>query len=140
MHTTHEAVRRLLDLHALEEQAAELKRDTEPTTRVDALIESRRGNIPISMLILHDRLRAKGRRSVATMRHGVCGGCHLALGVGNVAEVERGELRRCGNCGRYLFPEEIQQTAPPSPPPEPDPVRQSRSRSATTGARTTKVG
>ena len=108
MHTTHDAVRRLLELHSQEEQAAELKRDAEPTTSVDALIESLRGNIPISVLILHDRLRAKGKRSVAAMRHGVCSGCHLALGVGNAAEVERGGLRRCGNCGRYLYPADPQ--------------------------------
>jgi predicted nucleic acid-binding Zn-ribbon protein len=99
----HDVVRRLLELHGLEERLAALRRDPDERTNAEALIESLRANLPLGVLIVHDQMRARGKRSVAEVRRGVCSGCHLALGVGNVAELRGGEMRRCGNCGRYVY-------------------------------------
>ncbi len=99
----HAMVSRLLELHALEERLATSRKSREKTSDVKALIDSLRGNMPVSLLMDHDRLSARGKRSVAEVRHGVCSGCHIALGVGNAHEIKTGSLRRCGNCGRFLY-------------------------------------
>jgi predicted nucleic acid-binding Zn-ribbon protein len=113
----HDVVRRLLELHALEERLATFKRSRENTSDVKALIDSLRANISLPVLIDHDRLRARGKRSVAEVRHGVCSGCHLGLAVGNVNALKTDVLRRCGNCGRYLY--FVEEESEPAPPPVP---------------------
>ena len=105
----HEIVRQLLELRSLEERLAESRRSREKSADVQALIESLRSNLPVTVLISHDRMRKKERASVAEVRHGVCSGCHLALAVGNVAALRGGDLRQCGNCGRYLYLVEDQE-------------------------------
>ena len=117
----HDAVRRLLELHALEERLAMFKRSRENTSDVKALIDSLRGNMPVSLLIDHDRLRARDKRSVAEVRHGVCSGCHIALAIGNAHEIKTGSLRHCGNCGRYLYV--VEEENEPAPAPTPDKPR-----------------
>jgi hypothetical protein len=113
----HVAVRRLLELHALEERLATFKRSRENTGDVEALIDSLRGNMLISVLNDHDRLRARGKRSVAEVRHGVCSGCHIALAIGNAHEIKTGLLRHCDNCGRYLYVVEKDDEPTPAPTP-----------------------
>ena len=107
----HDMVRRLMELAALEERLTTLKRDGQTAASVTALIESLRANIPLGVLITHDRMRNRGRCCVAEIRHGVCAGCHLALAIGNVAAVRHGDLHRCGNCGRYLYLVEDEEPA-----------------------------
>jgi hypothetical protein len=77
-------------------------------------------------------LRARGKRSVAEVRYGVCFGCHLGLAIGNVNALKTGVLRRCGNCGRYLYvvEEEEENESPPAPPPA-KPRRNAREKSTT---------
>jgi predicted nucleic acid-binding Zn-ribbon protein len=111
---THDIVQRLLELHALEDRLAALSRGQDERIKAESLIESLRSTLPMGVLILHDKMRAKGKRSVAAVRHGVCSGCHLALGVGNVAAVRARELRRCGNCGRYVFMVEEEESVLPT--------------------------
>jgi hypothetical protein len=62
------------------------------------------------------------------VRHGVCAGCHLALGVGNVAALRTGEMRRCGNCGRYVYVVEDYETdaALPAEPKSKSPTRSAK--------------
>lgn len=114
----HDGVRSLLELAELEEQLAALGRKPGERADVASRIELLRARLPAGVLGVHDQMRAKGRRSVAEVRHGVCSGCHLALGLGNVAAARGGELRRCGNCGRYVFlaGEETAHPAVPAPP------------------------
>jgi predicted nucleic acid-binding Zn-ribbon protein len=131
----HDMVSRLLELHALEERLATLKKSRENTGDVKALIESLRGNMPVSLLSDHDHLRARGKRSVAEVRHGVCSGCHIRLAIGNVHELKTVSLRRCGNCGRYLYVVEDENEPAPVPAPV-KPHRNAREKSvATDGAR-----
>jgi predicted nucleic acid-binding Zn-ribbon protein len=111
----HDMVSRLLELHALEERLATFEKSREDTSDVRALIESLRANVPFPILIWHDRLRARGTRSVAEVRHGVCSGCHLGLAVGNVNALGTGGMQRCGNCGRYLY--FVEEESEPAPPP-----------------------
>ncbi|MCL4181295.1 MAG: hypothetical protein KJ072_26590 [Verrucomicrobia bacterium] len=107
----HEIVRRLLELHRLEELLA--APDPDERANAEARIQSLRADIPKGVLIIHNQARTRGKRSVAEVRRGVCSGCHLALGVGNVAALRAGEMRRCGNCGRYVYVVEAAEEAPP---------------------------
>jgi predicted nucleic acid-binding Zn-ribbon protein len=73
----------------------------------------------LSVLMLHDRLRGRGRQSVAEVQHGVCSGCHVGLSTGLLAEVQRQTtVPKCETCGRFIFlgMEVPAPTATPEPP------------------------
>lgn len=77
-------------------------------------IEAVRNLLPTSILSYHDALKARGRRSVAPVRNGVCCGCHLAVPRGTALDLRRsnGELTVCNNCGVFIYlAEEEQQPA-----------------------------
>lgn len=99
----HNIVRSLLELQVLEERLQLFRRNNKRVTDVQARIESVRKGMPAQILAVHDRFQARGKRSIAELRDDVCSGCHLRLAIGNVAAMKRGDLRRCGNCGRYLY-------------------------------------
>jgi len=106
-----EIVRRLLEIHALEERLGVLRRDKTESSNVQGLIESLRSNLPVSVTLCHDRFRATGKRSVAEVRHGVCAGCHMVVPIGALADLRRGDgLQRCGSCGRYIYLVEAEES------------------------------
>jgi len=109
---------RLTELNRLEDEAASCRRSRRSPLNSEALIESLRANIAIGFLVQHDHLRARGRQSVAEIRHGVCSACHMVLPVGKLAEVKRmSALLRCDNCGRFVvLAEEELETTPVTAP------------------------
>lgn len=67
-------------------------------------LEALRKEIPESFLLTFDRFVARGKRPVATVRHGVCGDCHLQIAVGILGALTFGQgVQQCGNCGRFLY-------------------------------------
>jgi predicted nucleic acid-binding Zn-ribbon protein len=111
-----DTVRRLLELNRLEDELEQLKLHGEPSADTLALIESLRANISVSVLMQHDRLRARGRKSLAAARHGVCSGCHMSLPVGTVNELKRQDhVATCDNCGRFVFSLPKKQRPPQQP-------------------------
>lgn len=99
---------RLEQLNQLEDDGALAKRTGRSALNSEALMESLRANMPVGVLAHHDRLRARGRRSVAEVRHGVCSGCHMSLPTGLQAAVQReSTLLKCETCGRFIFPAEM---------------------------------
>ena len=95
---------KLEQLNRLEEEGSAVHRAGRSTLDSEALIESLRANLPLSVLVQHDRLRAKGRRSIAELRRGVCSACHMSLPVGTQSEVKRqSALLHCDYCGRFVF-------------------------------------
>jgi hypothetical protein len=107
---------RLEQLNRLEEQSEESRKRGNGSPGDKALIESLRANISPTVLVHHDRLRSRGRRSVAVVKHGVCSGCHMGLPIGTAAAIRhQTELLECNNCGRYIFLAE-DELAPASPP------------------------
>jgi uncharacterized protein len=106
---------RLEQLNQLEDDGTLAKRIGRSALNSEALMESLRANIPVGVLAHHDRLRARGRRSVAEVRHGVCSGCHMSLPTGLQAEVQReSTLLKCETCGRFIFP--AKEAVEPEPP------------------------
>lgn len=80
-------------------------------------IEHFREMLPTALLNHHDNRIARGKRSLALVRNGVCGGCHLALPSGHRARKTTGsDLDVCDNCGVFLewpvlSPETVDKTA-----------------------------
>jgi predicted nucleic acid-binding Zn-ribbon protein len=95
---------RLERLNQLEEQLVDSRKWRDDCPSDEAVIESLRAEISPSMLVHHDRLRARGRKSIAEVRNGVCSGCHMGLPIGTVAAVKhQSTLLKCENCGRFIF-------------------------------------
>lgn len=98
-----DTVRRLMELQSLEDRLAVFDLDATKAAEVQASITSLRTKAPANVLTHHDRLRARGKRSVAEVRRGVCCGCHLSVASGLVADIRRGILHKCENCSRFLY-------------------------------------
>jgi predicted nucleic acid-binding Zn-ribbon protein len=94
----------LIELNRLEEELNATRRLCDKKRKLLIAIESVRDALLPSLLLQHNRMRERGKRSVAAVSHGVCSACHMSLAIGNVNCLMRGdELRRCGNCGRYVY-------------------------------------
>ncbi len=62
-----------------------------------------REGIPTAILGHHDRMAARGKRSLAKVQNGVCGACHLRLPTGHRShQTEFEEMDVCDNCGVFL--------------------------------------
>jgi predicted nucleic acid-binding Zn-ribbon protein len=95
--TMKELMRNLFELQTLEFHET-VQPDTE--TRRTAL----RAKIPPPILDHYDRLRARGKKGVATLNHRTCSGCHMRVPVGVVMNLRHGaDVELCDNCGRYLY-------------------------------------
>jgi hypothetical protein len=100
----------LFALQALQLQSGPAQRNRE------GAIEALRKSIPSQVLTHYDRLVAQGKKGVAVVRNGVCTQCHISVAIGALAGLaQEGDVRTCGNCGRYLF-------LPPNEPVVPVPV------------------
>ena len=116
---------KLDQLNRLEDEGATTRRSGRSALESEALIESLRANIPLNVLLQHDRLRARGRQSVAEVRNGVCSGCHMSLPSGTLLEVKReAAIVKCDYCGRFIFAVEDE----PGPSAKPSPMEKSSSR------------
>ena len=91
-----------------------------------ARVNSLRELIPTSILLHYDRLKARGKRSVAPVKRGVCGSCHLAVPSGSLANLRRttGTLNVCVNCGAFVYFEEEEPTIAVVTEPRKKPVLQ----------------
>src|SRR5215831_4485915 len=70
----------------------------------DAVKADLRGKIPPQILGHYDRLVARGKKGVATVRDQVCTGCHMRLPIGVVTTLMHGlDIQLCDTCGRYLY-------------------------------------
>lgn len=86
--------------------------------------EALRHEIPAPLLAHYDRLKARGRKGVAVVSHGVCGGCRMKIASGpHAALIRDQDVAMCEYCSRYLI------LAPPPPEP-PKPARRPRRKAA----------
>ena len=75
-------------------------------------IEALRRSVPETVLGHYERLTARGKKGIAVVRNGVCGGCRMLLASGLRATLLRDDdLCICDSCARYLV------MAPPDPVP-----------------------
>jgi len=86
-----------------------------------------RKKVPAQILQHYDRLRARGKKGIALVRHGVCGQCHMQVAVGLLAQLHRQDnLYRCETCGAYLHLVDEQAAPLEMPPRNIRPVRRGR--------------
>ncbi len=108
----------------LELQKLDTGSDSESSAK-KAAAEKLRTQIPYQILGHYDRLRARGKKGVALVRHQVCSECHVSVPLGTVMTVINGsDIQLCGNCGRYLYVE----PEAPAPQPVPAPPKAKRGR------------
>jgi predicted nucleic acid-binding Zn-ribbon protein len=112
----------ILMQNLLELQNLEFDETIRPET--EERIAELRAKIPSQILGHYDRLGDKGKKGVAVIRNQVCTGCHMHVPIGTIVELKRGEdVRLCGNCGRYLYVEEIVSKPAEPAPKKPTPKR-----------------
>ena len=102
----------LRDLVRLERELRTVRSDSKEYRQIRARIDSVRGPLPTSILGHHDRCTARGKLSVAEVRHGVCGACYLALPHAHAFELvsKPTELNVCDNCGAFIYPADEERT------------------------------
>ncbi|MCP5517863.1 MAG: hypothetical protein H7A45_11485 [Verrucomicrobiales bacterium] len=89
-----ELLQELQDIELLSRKPAELK----------ARAVELRALVPAPLLGHYDRLMARGKKGVAHVRNGVCGGCRMRLASGAHAQLLRDDdIVMCDNCARYLL-------------------------------------
>src|SRR6478672_10429304 len=78
-------------------------------------IDELRKSVPAPILEHYDRLRARGKKGIAVVKHGVCGQCHMQVAVGLQALLRHEDtIQRCETCGAFLYRvEEVPQLEPP---------------------------
>ena len=92
-----EALQNLLKLQAIE--FGEIKGQT-----IESEAALLRGQIPLPILVHHDRLRVRGKKGLVPVRNQVCTGCHMSVPIGAITVLMRGDdVQLCENCGRYLY-------------------------------------
>ena len=95
----------LRDLVRLETELRTVKADSKEHREIQARIDTLRTPLPTSILGHHDRSKARGRLTIAAVRHGVCGACHLGLPRARLFELiaKPTELNVCDNCGVFIY-------------------------------------
>jgi len=110
MSSNHPLAQDLQKLHALlESSEKELKNQPLPDT-TKRQVGKLRKRIPQPILDHFDRMRLRGKKPIAPVRHAVCLACHLQIPRGHVMNMHKAdEIDVCDNCGTFIFLEE----APP---------------------------
>jgi predicted nucleic acid-binding Zn-ribbon protein len=111
----------------LQLQAHELGGHSQSAT--GATTDELRKKLPSHILQQYDRLRERGKKGVALVRHGVCGQCHMQVALGLLALLHRqDDIHRCENCGAYLCLTEEPAPVLEMPPRATKPGRRGRPR------------
>ena len=94
----------LRQLDELEKEILRLPAESPRRNDLDPQIASLRALIPTAILTHHDRMKARGKMSVAPVRNGVCGACHLSIPRGHVIRLrDPDELNVCDSCGAFIY-------------------------------------
>ena len=130
MEQSQNVVQWLKELTQLEREKSRITKAKGALGDLPQKIDAVRNLLPTSILSYHDALKASGRRSIAPVRNGVCGGCHLAVPRGTALDLRRsnGQLTVCNNCGVFIYLSEEEQ----QPAVAPAPATVSKTRKKTT--------
>jgi predicted nucleic acid-binding Zn-ribbon protein len=94
-------------LRKLDHMETQLARNPEGSSETSSLlldIQAIREVIPTAILRHHDRMKARGKMSVAPVRGGVCDACHLKIPLGHLLKLSHpGDLSVCDNCGAFIY-------------------------------------
>lgn len=100
----------LRELNDSEARSAALAKSGAVPPSLTRQIDSLRARIPTSILAHHDRMRLRGKISVASVRRNICGACNLAIPVGHMPGLRLADdLNVCDHCGTFIFLAEEEQ-------------------------------
>jgi hypothetical protein len=94
----------VIELNYLENELAGLGPRSQRREGLELSIRNQRILLPPTMMGHHDRMRARGKVSVAAVVDWVCRGCYISIPIGlrtHVAKLE--DIHVCENCGSYQF-------------------------------------
>ncbi|MCE0484638.1 MAG: hypothetical protein LV479_10425 [Methylacidiphilales bacterium] len=93
------------DLQELHLQMSNTTEELAPSPRVETI----RKRIPKPVLDHFDRMRLRGRKPIAVVRHAVCTACHLQIPKSHILQMRRsGEIDVCDNCGTFIYLEKAE--------------------------------
>lgn len=88
----------------------DLQLDQEEDPESHPVLKKLRKTVPPQIIGHFDRMLARGKKAVASVRNQACSSCRMKIPIGNIAVLMRNEdIQLCGSCGRYLY-------LPPEPP------------------------
>ena len=101
----------LRELDAVEKELAGLSAQSSRKTVLTQQILSLRALIPTAILTHFDRMKARGKHGVVSVRNGVCGACHMAIPRGDLVRLrDSDELNVC-DCGTFIYLAEEEVTS-----------------------------
>lgn len=115
LHSIAEIMAYLRELNELEPKRAKNpgKNPSDRQKAINKRIEAVRAELPAPILSHHDRIRARGKSSVAAVKHWVCCACFLQVPSGSRANlITLEDLPICEHCGSYLYLDDEQPEAP----------------------------
>jgi predicted nucleic acid-binding Zn-ribbon protein len=104
MNISQQVLRDIKELHRLEGRVQTLGMERQYGEATFAEIQELRKRIPTSILGHYDRLRTRGKESIAAVRRDVCGACHLQLPRGVVLHLQGShEMGICDHCSAFIY-------------------------------------
>ena len=122
---THTLLEDLCQLSDLDFSKRRLEPKSERFIEITQEAKGVRQRLPAEVLKHYDDRISRGKRGAARMRNTTCGGCHLALPSGQLADLRHAnaELQLCCNCSIYILPEAPKPVDPNAPVVEEKPAK-----------------
>jgi predicted nucleic acid-binding Zn-ribbon protein len=95
----------LLVLNESERQLRRAGLDAGKRKELEERVVEVKGRLPTALVTHHERMAKAGRESVAALSgSSSCGGCHMKLPVGMLADLNKpGRISVCPYCGSFVF-------------------------------------
>jgi predicted nucleic acid-binding Zn-ribbon protein len=104
MNISQQVLRDIKELHRLEGRVQTPGTERLHDKATFAEIQELRKRIPTSILGHYDRLRLRGKESVAPVRRDVCGACHLQIPRGVVLHLQGShDMGICDHCSAFIY-------------------------------------
>jgi hypothetical protein len=104
MHPSQLVLTNLVKLACIEAELKETSPRSKDYPALGKALEKQRKKIPAPILSHHDRIKAKGRRSVAPVQDWICRACFISIPVGSRQQLTHADdLFICENCGAYIY-------------------------------------
>ena len=81
---------------------------------INAEIEVVRQRLPTAILKHYDQRHARNMPTIAPVKNGICGGCHISMTRSSAADLHRrgGAISVCENCGVFIYLDDSQTKSP----------------------------
>jgi predicted nucleic acid-binding Zn-ribbon protein len=107
-------IQSLRQLEELDNARNALSTRSNKLAALNSEIEELRLRLPTAILKHYDQRRARSLPTIAPVKRGVCGGCHISITRNSVADLHRssGTIGVCENCGVFIYLDENEAKGP----------------------------